>query len=297
MIGKEVLIMKKAILLLTVSCMLTSCSSQMHMKEDVQGMASPAVAAPAAAVLETASPAVATPAAAVPETVSPAVTALAAAATNPWNETFVDFSQGASPYFTASDGWSNGSVFNCTWRAGNISFVDSVMRLSIDTDVAASPPYSGGEYRSVDFYGYGKYEVSMKPIKHDGVVSSFFIYTGPYDSNPWDEIDIEFVGKDTTRVQFNYYTDGNGSHEYYHDLGFDASESFHTYGFDWAEGSITWYVDGAAVYTAAENIPATPGRVMMNVWPGIGVDDWLNPFDGTVPLYAQYQWVRITVPG
>ncbi len=32
------------------------------------------------------------------------------------------------------------------------------------------------------------------------------------------------------------------------------------------------------------------GKIMMNVWPGIGVDDWLNAFDGTTPLTAKYQW-------
>lgn len=46
-------------------------------------------------------------------------------------------------------------------------------------------------------------------------------------------IDIEILGKDTTKVQLNYYTDGVGKHEYMYDLGFDSSEAFHTYGFDW----------------------------------------------------------------
>lgn len=67
----------------------------------------------------------------------------------------------------------------------------------------------------------------MQPISNPGVVSSFFTYTGPSDNNPWDEIDIEFLGKDTTKVQFNYYTNGVGGHEFLYDLGFDASESYH----------------------------------------------------------------------
>lgn len=104
----------------------------------------------------------------------------------------------------------------------------------------------------------------------------------------------EFLGKDTTKVQFNYFTDGKGNHEFLYDLGFDASEEFHTYGFDWQADSITWYVDGEAVYTATENIPSTPGKIMMNVWPGTGVDGWLNAFDGTVPLTAEYKSVDFT---
>lgn len=199
-----------------------------------------------------------------------------------------------SDRFEFSDGWSNGSMFNCTWRKSNGSFSDGSMKLTIDKDLLDKPPYSGAEFRSKDFYGYGMYEVVMKPIKNDGVVSSFFTYTGPSDNNPWDEIDIEFLGKDTTKVQFNYFTDSKGNHEYLYDLGFDASEDFHTYGFDWREDGITWYVDGEAVYTAAENLPSTPSKIMMNVWPGTGVDGWLNAFDGTVPLTAEYKSVDFT---
>ena len=40
-----------------------------------------------------------------------------------------------------------------------------------------------------------------------------------------------------------------------YDLGFDASEGYHTYGFDWQKDSITWYVDGKAVYTATQQYP------------------------------------------
>lgn len=192
-----------------------------------------------------------------------------------------------------ADGWSNGSIFDCTWRGANISFQDGIMTLKIDSDGQnASPKWSGGEYRTRDFYHYGMYEVRMKPIKNDGVVSSFFVYTGPSDNNPWDEVDIEFLGKDTTKIQFNYFTNGVGEHEFIYDLGFDASEDFHTYGFQWLQDSITWYVDGVEVHKATENIPSTPGKIMMNVWPGIGVDGWLNPFDGKVPLEAQYDWFR-----
>ena len=194
-----------------------------------------------------------------------------------------------------ADGYSNGSMFDCTWRGDNLTFEDNTMHLKIDKEEGdVKPQWSGAEYRSKKMYHYGMYEVRMKPIKNDGVVSSFFTYTGPSDNNPWDEIDIEFLGKDTTKVQFNYFTDGVGLHEYVYDLGFDASEGFHEYAFEWLQDSITWYVDGVAVYKVTENIPQTPSKVMMNVWPGTGVDDWLNAFDGTVPLIAEYDWLRVT---
>ena len=188
-----------------------------------------------------------------------------------------------------ADGWSNGGMFNCTWRAANIWF-DGYLNIKIDRD--SNGGYSAGEYRTNDTFGYGMYDVSMKAIKNDGVVTSFFTYTGPSDGTVWDEIDIEILGKDTTKVQFNYYTNGQGGHEYLHNLGFDASQAFHQYGFLWQPGKITWYVDGKAVYSATNNIPTTPGKIMMNAWPGIGVDEWLNPYNGVTPLVAQYDWIN-----
>lgn len=206
-----------------------------------------------------------------------------------------DLEEHDSKMFEIANAWTNGDMFDCTWRMDNIDFEDGVMKMTIDSDGEdASPKWSGAEYRSWDFYSYGLFEVRMKPIKNDGLVSSFFTYTGPSDNNPWDEIDIEFLGKDTSKMQLNYFTNGVGNHEYIYDLGFDASEEFHTYGFEWLPESITWFVDGQAIYTAKDNIPSTPSKLMMNVWPGIGVNSWLKAFDGNVPLTAEYEWIRVT---
>ncbi len=209
---------------------------------------------------------------------------------------YVDFSKGESEIFEISNGWSNGNMFNCTWRKSNVTFNDGKMQLKIDFD--GSPDYgtySGGEYRSKDFYGYGRYEVSLRAIKNDGVVSSFFTYTGPSDNNPWDEIDVEILGKDTTKVQFNYFTNGQGNHEHLHDLGFDASEDFHTYAFEWHKDKIVWFVDDIEVYTADKSIPVTESKIMMNTWNGKGVDSWLNAFDDSkLPITAEYEWIAFT---
>lgn len=215
----------------------------------------------------------------------------------PEGHVYAEFTNGMPDGWECADGWCNGSMFNVTWRKNNITFDDGKMQLRIDSDITPKDgvPYSGGEFRSRNFYGYGRYEVSMKAIKNDGVVSSFFTYTGPSDNNPWDEIDIEILGKDTTKVQFNYFTDGKGNHEYMHDLGFDASEGFHTYAFDWHEDKITWYVDGAEVYSADQNIPVTESKIMMNAWCGKGVDGWLKAFDDSkLPLTAEYEWIKFT---
>lgn len=201
-----------------------------------------------------------------------------------------DFNSFNSDKWEIADGWSNGDMFNCTWRKNNITFSEGNMNLKIDSD-SGEKRYSGGEYRSHDVFGYGLYQVNMKPAKNPGIVSSFFTYTGPSDGTPWDEIDIEFLGRDTTKVQFNYYTDGVGNHEFLYDLGFDASEAYHTYAIDWKPNYIAWKVDGNEVYRTYDNIPSHSGKIMLNVWPGTNVDSWLGKYDGTTPLTASYDWV------
>ncbi|HBA98309.1 MAG TPA: beta-glucanase [Lachnospiraceae bacterium] len=186
-----------------------------------------------------------------------------------------------------ADGWSNGGMFNCTWRASNVNFYNDTLELSITNDYNGSKPYAGGEYRTWNKFGYGLYQVCMKPAKNTGIVSSFFTYA----DNPWDEIDIEFLGKDTTKVQFNYYKNGVGGHEHLHNLGFDASDGFHVYGFDWRPNYIAWFVDGIEVYRTWGNMPSNPGQIMMNIWPGINVNEWLGAYDGKTPLKAYYKWV------
>ena len=152
-------------------------------------------------------------------------------------------------------------------------------------------PYASGEYRTLDVYGYGKFETRMKAAKGSGIVTSFFIY----NQSPWHEIDVEILGKDTTQIQTNYFTDGVGGHETLLHLGFDASADFHNYAIVWSASSIKWYVDDVLIHTETGTrgpLPTVPGKVMVNLWPGTGVDSWLGPFSYSGPLNAQYKWIQ-----
>ena len=205
----------------------------------------------------------------------------------PLNGTLLaDFTQGKSTAFFESDGWANGGSFNVVWDKNNVSYDDGAMRLSIAEEERTANvggedvtfPYTAGEARTYLHYGYGDFEVSMKPAKKVGTASTFFTCTGPYDTGldgepqHHDEIDIEFLGKDTTRVQFNYFVNGVGGHEYMYKLGFDAAADFHTYGYRWSETYITWFVDGKPVYRVDkkgnEAFPSAPGRILLNYWCG-----------------------------
>ena len=59
---------------------------------------------------------------------------------------------------------------------------------------------NGASFKSVDFYGYGIYEIRMKPANGCGFVSSFFLFQDFVDlSQYWNEIDIEFLCNGNTK--------------------------------------------------------------------------------------------------
>lgn len=89
-----------------------------------------------------------------------------------------DFTEFNTEFWTKTDGYSNGDMFNCTWRGNNISFAgDGLLTLSL---TSTSPgEFDGAEYRSLEKYSYGKYEIRMKPAANPGVVSSFSLIPAP----------------------------------------------------------------------------------------------------------------------
>ena len=215
-----------------------------------------------------------------------------------------DFAQGEAEEIFGSDGWSNGQPFNAVWKEENITYSNGQMHLGIKAEEAVDGdetyPYTAGEARTHHLYGYGDFEVRMRPTNVVGSVSTFFTYTGEYDEidgvkNQHHEIDIEFLGKDTTKVQFNYFVNGVGEHEHMHDLGFDASKDFHNYGFRWAQDAITWFVDGVAVYqvkASADNpLPSQAGRIMTSYWPS-SADGWSGHFAGATNDTVDYEWIK-----
>lgn len=222
----------------------------------------------------------------------------------PQQNGFTEHFDAASPNFHMADGWTNGGPFNAGWRADHVTFASGLMSITVDNTPCPSGcsnmPYAAGEYRTNDLYGYGRYEVRMKPAKYSGAMTgALFTYTDCNDGNPWDEIDIEFLGNNTNVLQTNYITNGVGigSHETVVNLGFDASLAFHTYAFEWTPSYIKWYVDGALKVTEDGSrgaLPAHAGRIMLNAWPGTGVNGWLGPFTYTGLFQAQYDWVTFT---
>lgn len=154
--------------------------------------------------------------------------------------------------------------------------------------------YRGAEYRTIAAMTYGRFETRMKSANVTGMLSSFFTY---YDTaSPWNEIDIENLGRYTNQSQFNVIVPVQDSnHVYSATLGFNPHAAFHTYSIDWTPDYIAWRIDGDEVYRqtgphVAKVIYAQ--KLMMNIWQP-NYPDWVGTFDPTsLPVYAYYDWVK-----
>lgn len=176
----------------------------------------------------------------------------------------------------------------------------------------AAPPekpprrYSCAEIQTKQVYGYGTYEVRMRPAIGAGTVSAFFTYIGPpiAKGKPHDEIDIEYLGKDTHEVQFNFFQDGKSAGGKLHQFGYNAASRMTDLAFVWQPDSIRWYVNGQFVFelrdTPEKPLPSEPSKIYLSLWSGQGRDmvAWLGAFDESVlPIEASYEHVAFTRAG
>lgn len=211
-----------------------------------------------------------------------------------------------------SNGWSNGYPFFNRWEGSSIINDYNGMHILLSKAPSSDSyfEFKSGELRSHKFYGYGCFEAEIKPIAEPGVITSFFLFSGPFDkpesgNGKHNEIDIEFLGNNTNVVQFNFWTNDDeyvSSNETLVYLNFDASQAFHRYGIKWTNRSIRWYIDGKLVHQAkaSRTIP-TPSasdsklRIMANVWPtDERISNWAGLFDNRMnrELTASYRNIR-----
>lgn len=159
--------------------------------------------------------------------------------------------------------------------------------------------YDGSEYYTPgQYFGYGKFEVDLKPSAPSGVITSFFLarymwrpdYSSMYDSC---EVDIEFVGT-TKEVQFAlHWSKPDGtlvSKAHTVKLDFDASESYKRWTIEWVPDRISFYVNDKELHTFnnVENINL-PMEIHMNSWVTTS-KEWAGPFnDSVLPISSWYR--------
>jgi endo-1,3-1,4-beta-glycanase ExoK len=197
-----------------------------------------------------------------------------------------------------SDGWANADWQGCIFSAANARLTPQGLELHLAPGEHTARAYACAELQTRAFYGYGAYEVRMRAARNPGIVSAFFTYTGPQQGNPHDEIDFEFLGRDTTQVQLNYFARGDAGGARLMPLGFDAARDMGDYAFIWRPGSISWYINGAFVHERRASqaaFPLHPGKIMLSLWNGVGLEQWLGRFSYPGrPLIAQYEHVAFT---
>jgi len=226
---------------------------------------------------------------------------------------FEPFDAVSSERWFISNGWTNGPHQNCTWSAKNFRVSDGALELILSKNGAGDLPpekaaearaFSCAELQTHKTYGYGTYEFRASAAAAPGLVSAFFTYVGPTPAaqSPHDEIDFEFLGKDRTAVQLNYFGAGEGQHELMAPLGFDASQTMANYAFEWLPGSIRWFINGALVHEAkaeaGKPFPKTPGKIYLSLWGSDTLEAWLGTFAYPgKPLVARFEWLAYTKTG
>jgi GR25 family glycosyltransferase involved in LPS biosynthesis len=179
-----------------------------------------------------------------------------------------------SEWFLRDDTFpSNLAIFN---PANVVNGGGSSALLTLKAEQGMVRDFSSGAVASRQRFQYGRFLVELKPSKVPGLITGFFLHR----NGPRQEIDIEFLGKDTTKMLVNvYYNPGpEGTRlEYGYrgtptvvELGFDAAEDFHMYEIDWQPRRIRWLIDGAVAYERAQwqpcPIPDQPLELNVNLW-------------------------------
>jgi GR25 family glycosyltransferase involved in LPS biosynthesis len=153
---------------------------------------------------------------------------------------------------------------------------DQTLQLTLREEDTPVRAFTSGAVCSRRQYRYGRFVAEVRPAGAPGVITGFFLHR----NSPRQEIDIEFLGKDTRKMLVNvFYNPGppGTRMEYGYrgapaliDLGFDASDDFHEYAIEWTPTAIRWMVDGRVVYERLEwdptPIPQLPMQLQFNLW-------------------------------
>lgn len=156
----------------------------------------------------------------------------------------------------------------------------------------------------LDTYGrwtqlYGLWEARIKIPKGYGLWPGFWNAVGNYGPEP--EIDAMEIcanpigtrsGNDASLAHNTVHFAGGGQTS--HDTRtVDLSLAYHVYAMDWRAGHVTFFIDGAAIWTyTGSNTPSVAMPVILDLAVGGG---WCGAADGTTPNPAAMlvDWVHI----
>ena len=163
------------------------------------------------------------------------------------------------------------------FRPGNFAIgTDNVAQLTLREERTAVRQFTSASIASRERYLFGHFVAEVRPSNVPGLITGIFLHR----NSPRQEIDLEFLGRDTTKLLVNVYynpgADGTKLEYGYRgtptliDLGFDAASEFHRYEIEWCASSIRWRVDGRLVHERLmwdpTPIPHLPMQFNVNLW-------------------------------
>ena len=167
--------------------------------------------------------------------------------------------------------------------------------------------FTSAALASRQLFRYGTFSATLRPSDVPGTITGMFLHR----NGPRQEIDIEFLGKDTTSMLVNVYfnpgTEGTKLEYGYRgtptlvDLGFDASKAVHLYEIEWLPHLIRWRVDGRIVHERVTwgptPVPDLAMEFNINLWHSRSTElaGRLNPT--MLPARAEVGSIRIVGQG
>lgn len=212
-------------------------------------------------------------------------------------DTFNDFDAGR---WRISHGWTNGDHQNCTWLDSQVQLADGTLNLIFERRETEDRQYACGEIQTHARFGHGVYEARMRTARGSGLNAAFFTYIGPVHDRPHDEIDIEILTRDTSRMQLNVYVAGEGGNEKFVPLPGGSHDDFNDYAFVWEADRISWYLNSELVHSITDpaRLPSNPQKIYLSFWGSDNLVSWMGAFaDPGRPLALEIDHVAYTAPG
>ena len=183
------------------------------------------------------------------------------------------------------------------------------------TSALAAQPYTGAELDTKESFMYGRFDARMYMAASSGLVSSMFLYynnswLGNDEGNhePWEEIDIEVLGKNPGSFQSNILSntkEDQHSSEKYHNLNPAANAGYHTYTLIWTPEYVSWEIDGTEVRRDVSGVAKSKQgyeqvntllhkeSLRFNLWAANDAG-WVGNFDTeALPQHQYINWIKV----
>lgn len=157
--------------------------------------------------------------------------------------------------------------------------------------------YNGGHLQTKKSFQFGRFETMVLPAWGSGIISSFFLFhdSPDYKTN-WQEIDFEFLGRNTNAIDTNVIhtllgkADKNVNVKH-NIMDKRTSDVFWKLSIEWTHNFVTWYINDSPIrkMNIALNLPM---KLMLNLWVSDDIN-WAGEINAKIlPQRSAYKYVR-----